>query len=129
MIIIYNCGSFVIYRESSARIGRILAFVKIDGELKMTIQRVLTIDELPNNLQSNNRKERSSNEVWLLDRTMENAIITAELQAIIKPITIIILYDEDNTIIESSSIVICEILYKYQGHWKLRNVTFLQTSF
>ena len=95
----------------------------------MTIQRVLTIDELPNNLQSNNRKERSSNEVWLLDRTMENAIITAELQAIIKPITIIILYDEDNTIIESSSIVICEILYKYQGHWKLRNVTFLQTSF
>ena len=123
-IVTYNCGSFVIYKELSARIGRILAIVEIDGELKVTMQRVLTIDELPNNLQSNNRKERSSNEVWLLDRTMENAIITVELQAIIKPVIIVILYDEDNTVVESSSTVIREILYKYQGHWKLRNVTY-----
>jgi hypothetical protein len=105
------------------RIGRILAIVKINGELKISIQRVLRFNELPNNLQSNNRRERSHSEVWLLDREMENAIITVELQDVVKHATVVILYNEDN-IHELSSIVIREILYKHQGHWKLRDVAY-----
>ncbi|CAB4378090.1 unnamed protein product [Rhizophagus irregularis] len=64
---IYNCGDFVVYKESIARIGRILAIVEINSKLKIIIQRVLRFDELPNHLQSNNRRERSHREVWLLD--------------------------------------------------------------
>lgn len=97
--------------------------MNIDGELKTTIQRILTFTELPNNLQSNSRRERSSNEVWLLDREVENAIITVGLQDIIKHANIVILYNED-TINISSSIFIREILYKHKGHWKLRNVVY-----
>ncbi|CAG8857496.1 18160_t:CDS:2, partial [Gigaspora margarita] len=118
----YNCGDFVIYKESSTRVGRILAIVKVDDLLKIKVQRILIFNELPNNLQSNNRRERScGREVWLLDRNEENAIIIVELHKIVKHITVTILYNE-NEINESSSIVIREILYKYQGHWKLRNI-------
>ncbi|CAB4435776.1 unnamed protein product [Rhizophagus irregularis] len=63
----YNCGDFVVYRESTNKIGRILAIVEVDGKLKVTIQRALTFIELPRNLQSNARKERRANEVWLFD--------------------------------------------------------------
>ena len=110
----YNCGDFIVYKKTMARIGRILAIVKIHDKLKITIQRVLRFDELPNKLQSNNRKERSHVEVWLLDREIENAIITIELQEIVKHATVVILYNED-TINELSSIVIWEILYKHHG--------------
>ncbi|KAF0514529.1 hypothetical protein F8M41_017575 [Gigaspora margarita] len=103
---IYNCGDFVFYRESSTRVGRILAIVKVDDILKIKIQRILVFDELPNNLQNNNRKERScGHEVWLLDRNEENAIIIVELNKIIKHIKVTILYNE-NDINEFSSIVI-----------------------
>ncbi|CAG8833791.1 18214_t:CDS:2, partial [Racocetra persica] len=78
---IYNCGDFVIYKESSTRVSRILAIVK------------------------------------------ENAIIIVELHKIVNYITVTILYNE-NDINESSSIVIHEILYKYQEHWKLRNIIY-----
>lgn len=37
------------------------------GELKIIMQRVLRFDELPKNLQSNDRRKRSHIEVWLLD--------------------------------------------------------------
>ncbi|CAB4382007.1 unnamed protein product [Rhizophagus irregularis] len=76
--------------ESSNRIGRILAIVEVDGELKLTIQRVLQFIELPGNLQSNDRRERSSREVWLFDRNMENALVEVELQTIIKRVMVTI---------------------------------------
>ncbi|RGB33909.1 hypothetical protein C1646_668970 [Rhizophagus diaphanus] len=121
--VLYNCGDFVVYRESSNRIGRILAIVEVDGELKVTIQHVLQFIELPGNLQSNDRRERSPREVWLFDRNMENALVEVELQTIIKRVVVTILYTED-TIHNNSSVVIREILYKHQGHWKIRNVTY-----
>ncbi|RGB21749.1 hypothetical protein C1646_678324 [Rhizophagus diaphanus] len=119
----YNCSDFVVYRESSNRIGRILVIVEVDGELKVTIQRVLQFIELPGNLQSNDRRERSPREVWLFDQNMENALVEVELQTIIKRVMVTILYTED-TIHDNSSVVIREILYKHQGHWKIRNVAY-----
>jgi hypothetical protein len=97
--------------------------VDTDGNLKVSVQRVIQFAELPTNLQSRNRRERSHNEVWLLDREMENAIIMIELQKIVRLATIVILYNEDN-INNITSIFIREILYKHQGHWKLRNVAY-----
>ncbi|GBC37337.2 hypothetical protein GLOIN_2v1773394 [Rhizophagus irregularis DAOM 181602=DAOM 197198] len=48
---IYNCGDFVVYKETVSKIGRILAIVEMHGELKIIMQRVLRFDELPKNLQ------------------------------------------------------------------------------
>ncbi|CAB4383643.1 unnamed protein product [Rhizophagus irregularis] len=94
----YNCGEFIVYKESITRnnFGRILAIVDTDGKLKVLVQRIIQFAELPTNLQSRNRRERSYNEVWLLDQEMENAIIIIELQKIVRLATIIILYNEDN---------------------------------
>ena len=67
---VYYSGDFVIYRESRElkRFGHILAIIQQDNWLKIKIQRILTYDELPRNLQSNDRKQRSQEgEVWFLD--------------------------------------------------------------
>lgn len=119
----YNCGDFVVYKETALSIGRILAIVEVHDKLKISIQRVLRFNELPKNLQSNARRERSHIEVWLLDREIENAVITIELQKIVKHATVFILYNDD-AINELSSIIIREILYKYQGRWKLRSIAY-----
>ncbi|PKY58438.1 hypothetical protein RhiirA4_480345 [Rhizophagus irregularis] len=120
---IYNCGDFVVYKETVSKIGRILAIVEMHGELKIIIQHILRFDELPKNLQSNDHRKRSHIEVWLLDQEIENAVITIELQKIIKHITITILYNDD-AINKLSSIIIQEILYKYQGHLKLKSIMY-----
>ncbi|GBC01031.1 hypothetical protein RclHR1_04040001, partial [Rhizophagus clarus] len=54
---------------------------------------------------------------------MNNALVDVELQSIIRRVTITILYTE-NIINDYSSVVICEILYKHRGHWKIRNVAY-----
>ncbi|CAG8625327.1 3500_t:CDS:2 [Dentiscutata erythropus] len=84
--ITYNCGEFIVYKESMARnkFSRILSIVNIDNKLKTTVQRVL------------------------LDREIDNAIIIVELQNIVRVAPIIILYNENN--VNMFSVFICEIL-------------------
>ncbi|CAG8805271.1 23068_t:CDS:1, partial [Dentiscutata erythropus] len=55
----YYSGDFVVYRESTKRIGCILSIVQKDNSLKINIQHILIFEELPINLQSNSRRERS----------------------------------------------------------------------
>uniref|UniRef100_U9TWW1 BAH domain-containing protein n=1 Tax=Rhizophagus irregularis (strain DAOM 181602 / DAOM 197198 / MUCL 43194) TaxID=747089 RepID=U9TWW1_RHIID len=119
----YHSGDFVIYKESNERrFGRVLAIIQQDNRLKIKIQRILRYEELPKNLQSNSRKERSrEGEVWFFDREMDNAIAIVELQAIVKLVLISILYDN---VSNGHSIKIREILYKYNDHWKLRDVKY-----
>ncbi|CAB5383752.1 unnamed protein product [Rhizophagus irregularis] len=123
----YNSGDFVTYRESresSKCIGRILAIIQQNNELKIKIHRVLLFSDLPRNLQSNDRKKRSEEgEVWFIDREMNDAVINIEPQAIVRRVPITILYD-DNSIISRNLIKIREILYNYNGHWKLRDVKY-----
>jgi len=103
-------------------LGRILAIIQQDNRLKIKIQRILRYEELPKNLQSNSRKERSrEGEVWFFDREMDNAIAIVELQVIVKLVLISILYDN---VSNGHSIKIREILYKYNGRWKLRDVKY-----
>ena len=95
---VYYSGDFIIYREARnlKRFGRILAIIQQDGRQRIKIQRVLTFEDLPRNLQSINRSERSQEgEIWFLDRETDNAIINIEQQAIVKRVTVTILYDDD----------------------------------
>jgi len=121
---VYYSGDFVIYRDSgeTKRFGRILAIVQQDNQSKIKIQCILRFEELPRNLQSNSRKDRSQDgEVWFLDREMDDAIVNIELQAIVKHAPITILYDNYSN---GHSIKIREILYKYNGRWKIRHVKY-----
>ena len=97
---VYYSGDFVIYRESreKKRFGRILAIIQQDNQPMIKIQRILTYDELPKNLQSNHRKQRSQEgEVWFLDREINNAIMNVELQVIVKRVIITVLYNNNVT--------------------------------
>lgn len=94
----YYPGDFVVFRESREvkRLGRVLAIVQQDNRMKIKIQRIYTFEELPRNLQSNSRRQRSlQGEVWFLDQEMDDAIVIAELQAIAKRLLISILYEND----------------------------------
>ncbi|GBC00136.1 hypothetical protein RclHR1_37590001 [Rhizophagus clarus] len=122
---VYYSGDFVIYRESREvkRPGRILAIIQQDGRLKIKIQRILIFKDLPKNLQSNDRRQRSQEgELWFLDQEMDNAIMNIKLQAIVNQITASILYD--NVITNLNLYKIREILYKHRGHWKMRHVKY-----
>ena len=122
---VYYSGDFIVYRESrnSKRIGRILAIIRQDNKLKVKIQHVLLFKDLPRNLQSINRSERfKEGEIWFLDRETNNAIINIESQAIVKRVIVSILYDDDVTV--CNTLKIREILYKHNGHWKLRSVKY-----
>ena len=66
--------------------------------------------------------ERSQNgELWFQDQETDETIIIIEPQAIVKHVPIDILYD-NNITNDPNSIKIREILYKHNGHWKLRDV-------
>src|ERR1044072_735314 len=54
---------------------------------------------------------------------MDNAIINVEPQAIVKRVPITILYDDDDDD-ATDSIKIREILYKYNGYWRMRDVKY-----
>ena len=88
------------------------------------IQRILILEELPENLQSINRIERfqeGKDEVWFLDWEEDNAIVIIKPNMIVKRVAITILYDDA---INCNTIKIREILYKHNGHWKLRDVKY-----
>ena len=80
------------------KFGCILAIVQQDDRLMIKIQRILLLEELPRNLQSANRIERSQEgELWFLDREEDNAIVIIEPNMIVKHITVTILYDDNAT--------------------------------
>lgn len=67
--------------------------------------------------------ERSEEgELWFLDREMDDATINIKPQVISRRVPITILYDDD--VIDRDSLKIREILYKYNGHWRLRDVKY-----
>ncbi|CAG8653586.1 5396_t:CDS:2, partial [Cetraspora pellucida] len=81
---VYKCGEFIVYKDLIVenKYDRILSIVNIDDKLKAIFQHILMFNKLPNNLQSNSQRERSHNELWLLDREIDNSTIIIELQSI-----------------------------------------------
>ncbi|PKC02865.1 hypothetical protein RhiirA5_424612 [Rhizophagus irregularis] len=118
---IYYPNEFIIYKENGKRrFGRIRSIVSINDELQIKIQRICTYYELPNNLHSNVHSITSESQLWLIDQHLEEGSIIANTYEIIKKVDITIV--RDSTII-TNSLFIKEILYKNNGHWKLRDAT------
>src|SRR3954452_2341109 len=121
MIIIefYHPGEFVIYRENnSRRIGRIRSIISVNEEIKIKIQRIYIYNELPHQFYSNTCLATKESQLWLVDQYLEEGSIIININKIFQKINIIIVRDSNIT----NGLYIKEILYKNNGHWKLRDV-------
>ncbi|UZO02580.1 uncharacterized protein OCT59_021059 [Rhizophagus irregularis] len=117
---IYCPNEFIIYKENGKRrFGQIRSIVSINDELRIKIQRICTYYELPNNFHSNVRSITSESQLWLIDQHLEEGSIIANTYEIIEKVDITIV--RGSTII-ANGLFIKEILYKNNGHWKLRDV-------
>ncbi|CAB4440690.1 unnamed protein product [Rhizophagus irregularis] len=115
----YCPGEFVIYKEgNSRRFGRIRSIISINNELRIKIQRVYIYNELPNHFYSNARSNTQEWQLWLVDQYLKEGSIIINLNEIVKKTDITIIRNTCNT----NGLYIKEILYKNNGHWKLRNV-------
>ncbi|HEX7870356.1 MAG TPA: hypothetical protein VF455_09595 [Chryseobacterium sp.] len=84
----------------------------------MKVQRIIEYDELPKIFRNNNRKLQASlGEVWLIDQSLGIDLIAP--QEIIGHISITASNNNDR---EFYCFFISEIIYKFKGHWKIRNI-------
>ncbi|PKB96947.1 hypothetical protein RhiirA5_385000 [Rhizophagus irregularis] len=118
-LVVFRSNKFVMYKENgSQRFGRIRSIILVDGELQIKLQRIYTYNELPNYFHCNARSITSESQLWLVDQYLEEGSIIIYTYEIIRKV--------DITIVRESNIIdkifIKEILYKNNGHWKLRNV-------
>ncbi|PKC60468.1 hypothetical protein RhiirA1_467974 [Rhizophagus irregularis] len=111
--------TLVIYKEgNSRRFGRIRSIISINNELRIKIQRVYIYNELPNHFYSNARSNTQEWQLWLVDQYLKKGSIIINLNEIVKKTDITIIRNTCNT----NGLYIKEILYKNNGHWKLRDV-------
>ena len=76
--------------------------------------------ELPKNFCSHDRKLRAhSGEVWLIDQSLDVELI--KLQKVIGHASITISLHNDQR--STHHFYISEIIYKFKGYWKIRNVS------
>ncbi|UZO10515.1 uncharacterized protein OCT59_002096 [Rhizophagus irregularis] len=113
--ILYTAGSFVKYKDKRTRIGRIIAIVSTSSDVKLKIQVLYYCDELPNNFRKLSRVQEAENgELWLSEVT---SLINKD--NIIEPIAV---WLQDSLHLSNYQFYVEEILYSYEGRWKIRNV-------
>ncbi|CAG8678141.1 17637_t:CDS:2 [Rhizophagus irregularis] len=118
---IYRPSEFAIYKENgNQRFGQIRSIVSVNDELQIKIQQIYTYDELPNNFHCHSRMNTRESQLWLVDQYLEESSIIASTNEIVRKIDITIV--RDSTII-TDGLFIKTILYKNNGHWKLRDAT------
>ncbi|CAG8739036.1 7805_t:CDS:2, partial [Racocetra fulgida] len=99
----------------------------LSEESDRIINQALNIEEMPSISGEFSQYFKNPTEAlmfcWIQKHKIKNATILVELQNLVKIANIIILYNKSNNN-DSSLIFIREILYKYQGRWKLRDVAY-----
>ncbi|PKB95143.1 hypothetical protein RhiirA5_437293 [Rhizophagus irregularis] len=101
--------------DKRTRIGRIIAIVSTSSDVKLKIQVLYYCDELPNNFRKLSRVQEAENgELWLSEVT---SLINKD--NIIEPIAV---WLQDSLHLSSYQFYVKEILYSYEGRWKIRNV-------
>ena len=108
-----------VYKENgNRRFGRIRSIVSVNDELWIKIQRTYTYGELPNHFHCNARSITRESQLWLIDQYLEEGSIIVHINKIVRKLNITIIRNSDIT----DGLFIKEILYKNNGHWKLRDV-------
>ncbi|CAG8738218.1 19911_t:CDS:2, partial [Rhizophagus irregularis] len=101
--------------DKRTRIGRIIAIVSTSSDVKLKIQVLYYCDELPNNFRKLSRVQEAENgELWLSEVT---SLINKD--NIIEPIAV---WLQDSLHLSNYQFYVEEILYSYEGRWKIRNV-------
>ena len=90
-----------------------------DSSLKLKIQRIIEYEELSKIFHNKNRRLQASlDKLWLIDQSLGIDLIAP--QEIIGHISINALNNGDH---EFNCFFISEIIYKFKGRWKIRNIS------
>ncbi|RIB04468.1 hypothetical protein C2G38_2222307 [Gigaspora rosea] len=109
-----NNGSFIKYKNKETRVGRIIAIVSTSNGTKLKIQQLYFGSELPRIFASLIRKERAKNgELWLSEITY----LTNPFN-VIEPFTV---WPHNTPELSNYQFYVREILYTYDGRWKIRD--------
>jgi hypothetical protein len=98
------------------------SIISVDNELRIKVQRIYIYNELPRNFRCNDRFTAQESQLWLVDQYLEEGSIIIGTDEVIRKINIRIIRDTSNTTNTTNGLYIKEILYKNNGHWKLRDV-------
>ena len=89
-----------------------------NDQYRLRIQKVVNYDNLPRIFKGMSRQERSvASEVWLQDEPFQ--IIT--ISEVLEKATVMIVYQHQH--IPEGTLKITEIIYKYHGHWNIRDAS------
>ena len=89
-----------------------------DDQYRLRIQKVVKYDNLPRIFKGMSRQEHSvTGEVWLQDELFQ--IIT--ISEVLEKTTVMIVYQHQH--IPKGTLKITEIIYKYHGHWNIRDAS------
>ncbi len=95
------------------------SIISIDNNIRLKVQRIYIYNELPRNFHCNDRFITQDSQLWMVDQYLEEGSIIIGTDEVIRKTNISIIRDTTNT---TNGLYIKEILYKNNGHWKLRNV-------
>ena len=96
------------------------SIISVNSDLKIKVQRIYVYNELPRNFHCNNRYITQDSQLWLVDQYLEEGSIVISIDDVVRKINISIICDTIDTTNTTNNLYIKEILYKNNGHWKLR---------
>ncbi|CAG8702881.1 13508_t:CDS:2, partial [Funneliformis caledonium] len=104
--------------DKRTRIGRILAIVSTSDGIELKVQPLYYGSELPKIFANSIRLERARNgELWLSEISC-----LIDLQNIIEPINVWL--QDTSQPVNGYQFYVSEIIYSYEGQWKIRKVEF-----
>src|SRR6266511_1848375 len=121
-LVIYCCGDFIYYIDNNQKnLGRLRAILlSNEKQYRLKIQKVLLYDDLPDNLKSKTRYNRSLiGEVWLQDELFQ----MIKLSQVYSKTNVMIAFQHQH--ISENSLQITEIVYKCHDHWQIHDAKFL----
>ncbi|CAG8812033.1 12975_t:CDS:2, partial [Racocetra persica] len=115
----FKCGDFVQYFfQNSLEHGRIQSFVIHNNLMKVQMQRIVPYNKIPQNLYSEERLLRAQQEWFLVE---EPSYYIIEPSSLIRKIKVWLKDQQQPPFFDLS---INEILYNFNGQWKIRSIKF-----
>jgi len=114
----FASGDFIRYYTLNYNIkyGQIRSFIIVKGILKVQIQRLLSFNEIPSHLKSQDRFLNANQKLWLLE---ESTLLFIDITYLIDHC---IIWLEDNVSPLRYDFSVAEIIYKFNNRWKIRTI-------
>ena len=114
----FNNGDFVQYYSISKtiEIGRIRSFIIVNEKIAIRIQRLISYEQIPQYLHSNQYASHPSQERYLVE---ESKIFIIDPSSLICHISV---WLQDQPSPPTVDFIVNKILYYYNGKWKIRSI-------